>query len=56
MTELKKSNNQLFKELNETKSEIGSMKTKLAVCSSSDYQPGMLSGKCLTEIVIVSYY
>ena len=43
MTELKKSNNQLFKELNETKSEIGSMKTKLAVCSSSDYQPGMLS-------------
>ncbi|KAK9309118.1 hypothetical protein QLX08_001081 [Tetragonisca angustula] len=43
MTELKKSNSQLFKELNETKSEIGSMKAKLAVCSSSDYQPGMLS-------------
>lgn len=43
MTELKKSNNQLFNELNETKSEIGSMKAKLAVCSSSDYQPGMLS-------------
>ncbi|XP_076238514.1 uncharacterized protein LOC143181792 [Calliopsis andreniformis] len=46
MTELKKSNSQLFKELNETKSELGSMKAKLAQCkysSSSDYQPGMLS-------------
>ncbi|XP_017881492.1 uncharacterized protein LOC108625746 isoform X2 [Ceratina calcarata] len=46
MTELKKSNSQLFKELNETKSELGSMKTKLSQCkygSSSDYQPGMLS-------------
>ncbi|OAD61759.1 hypothetical protein WN48_08462 [Eufriesea mexicana] len=46
MTELKKSNSQLFKELNETKSELGSMKVKLAQCkysSSSDYQPGMLS-------------
>lgn len=48
MTELKKSNSQLFKELNETKSELGGMKTKLAQCkysTSSDYQPGMLSGK-----------
>lgn len=48
MTELKKGNSQLFKELNETKSELGSMKAKLAQCkynSSSDYQPGMLSGK-----------
>ncbi|XP_012345543.1 uncharacterized protein LOC100865646 [Apis florea] len=46
MTELKKGNSQLFKELNETKSELGSMKAKLAQCkysSSSDYQPGMLS-------------
>ncbi|CAL7939507.1 unnamed protein product [Xylocopa violacea] len=46
MTELKKSNSQLFKELNETKSELGGMKAKLAQCkysSSSDYQPGMLS-------------
>lgn len=46
MTELKKSNSQLFKELNETKSELGSMKMKLSQCkygSSSDYQPGMLS-------------
>ncbi|XP_076656471.1 uncharacterized protein LOC143361097 isoform X2 [Halictus rubicundus] len=46
MTELKKSNSQLFKELNETKSELGSMKTKFAQCkynTSSDYQPGMLS-------------
>ncbi|XP_029038069.2 uncharacterized protein LOC114873652 isoform X4 [Osmia bicornis bicornis] len=46
MTELKKSNSQLFKELNETKSELGSMKAKLAQCKyngSSDYQPGMLS-------------
>lgn len=48
MTELKKGNSQLFKELNETKSELGSMKAKLAQCKysgSSDYQPGMLSGK-----------
>nr|XP_034184238.1 uncharacterized protein LOC117606194 isoform X4 [Osmia lignaria] len=46
MTELKKSNSQLFKELNETKSELGGMKAKLAQCKysgSSDYQPGMLS-------------
>ncbi|XP_076288894.1 uncharacterized protein LOC143213166 isoform X2 [Lasioglossum baleicum] len=46
MTELKKSNSQLFKELNETKSELGSMKTKFTQCkynTSSDYQPGMLS-------------
>ncbi|XP_078036362.1 uncharacterized protein LOC144469692 isoform X2 [Augochlora pura] len=46
MTELKKSNSQLFKDLNETKSELGSMKTKFAQCkynTSSDYQPGMLS-------------
>ncbi|KOC61229.1 hypothetical protein WH47_06715 [Habropoda laboriosa] len=46
MTELKKSNSQLFKELNETKSELGSMKAKLAQCkysNSTDYQPGMLS-------------
>ncbi|XP_031843072.2 uncharacterized protein LOC116431573 isoform X1 [Nomia melanderi] len=46
MTELKKSNSQLFKELNETKSELGTMKTKFAQCkynTSSDYQPGMLA-------------
>ncbi|XP_076621270.1 uncharacterized protein LOC143341849 isoform X4 [Colletes latitarsis] len=46
MTELKKNSSQLFKELNETKSELGSMKAKLAQCkysTSSDYQPGMLS-------------
>ncbi|XP_053996099.1 uncharacterized protein LOC128885817 isoform X3 [Hylaeus anthracinus] len=46
MTDLKKSNSQLFKELNETKSELGSMKAKLAQCTystCSDYQPGMLS-------------
>lgn len=48
MTELKKCNSQLFKELNETKSNVENIKAKLAQCKHSaltDYQPGMLSGK-----------
>ncbi|XP_029159854.1 general transcriptional corepressor trfA-like [Nylanderia fulva] len=47
MTELKKYNNQLFKELSETKSYVENIKEKLAQCkhnTSTDYQPGMLSG------------
>ncbi|XP_050463295.1 general transcriptional corepressor trfA-like [Cataglyphis hispanica] len=47
MTELKKCNSQLFKELNETKSNVENIKAKLAQCKHSaltDYQPGMLSG------------
>ncbi|XP_011882878.1 PREDICTED: paramyosin [Vollenhovia emeryi] len=46
MTELKKCNSQLFKELSETKSSLESVKAKLAQCKHStpaDYQPGMLS-------------
>lgn len=48
MTELKKCNSQLFKELNETKSNLENVKTKLAQCKHStpvDYKPGMLSGR-----------
>ncbi|XP_029665525.1 uncharacterized protein LOC115236928 [Formica exsecta] len=47
MTELKKCNSQLFKELSETKSNVENIKAKLAQCKYStptDYQPGMLSG------------
>lgn len=47
MTELKKYNNQLFKELSETKSYVENIKEKLAQCkhnTPTDYQPGMLSG------------
>lgn len=47
MTELKKCNSQLFKELSETKSNVENIKAKLAQCKHStptDYQPGMLSG------------
>ncbi|KYM95481.1 hypothetical protein ALC62_13909 [Cyphomyrmex costatus] len=46
MTELKKCNNQLFKELSEAKSNVENVKAKLAQCKHStpaDYQPGMLS-------------
>ncbi|XP_012536969.1 uncharacterized protein LOC105837046 [Monomorium pharaonis] len=46
MTELKKCNGQLFKELSETKSNLENVKAKLAQCKHStpaDYQPGMLS-------------
>ncbi|XP_012226194.2 uncharacterized protein [Linepithema humile] len=46
MTELKKYNSQLFKELNETKSNLENIKAKLAQCkhnTPTDYQPGMLS-------------
>ncbi|KAL6267815.1 hypothetical protein P5V15_000887 [Pogonomyrmex californicus] len=46
MTELKKCNSQLFKELTETKSSLENVKTKLSQCKHStptDYQPGMLS-------------
>ncbi|XP_012057619.1 PREDICTED: LOW QUALITY PROTEIN: uncharacterized protein LOC105620734 [Atta cephalotes] len=46
MTELKKCNNQLFKELSEAKSNVENVKAKLAQCRHStpaDYQPGMLS-------------
>lgn len=48
MTELKKCNSQLFKELSETKSNVENIKAKLAQCKHSiptDYQPGMLSGR-----------
>jgi len=48
MTELKKCNNQLFKELSEAKSNVENVKAKLAQCRHStpaDYQPGMLSGR-----------
>lgn len=48
MTELKKCNSQLFKELSETKSNVENIKAKLAQCKYStptDYQPGMLSGR-----------
>jgi len=48
MTELKKCNSQLFKELSETKSNLENVKAKLAQCKHStpvDYQPGMLSGR-----------
>ncbi|XP_072754136.1 uncharacterized protein [Anoplolepis gracilipes] len=47
MTELKKCNSQLFKELSETKSNVENIKAKLAQCkhnTATDYQPGMLSG------------
>ncbi|XP_018052301.1 PREDICTED: uncharacterized protein LOC108689855 [Atta colombica] len=46
MTELKKCNNQLFKELSEAKSNVENVKAKLTQCRHStpaDYQPGMLS-------------
>ncbi|XP_011694239.1 PREDICTED: uncharacterized protein LOC105453756 [Wasmannia auropunctata] len=46
MTELKKCNGQLFKELSETKSNLETVKSKLAQSKHStpaDYQPGMLS-------------
>ncbi|XP_024878174.1 uncharacterized protein LOC112458658 [Temnothorax curvispinosus] len=46
MTELKKCNSQLFKELSETKSNLENVKAKWAQCKHStpaDYQPGMLS-------------
>ncbi|XP_011634863.1 uncharacterized protein LOC105425691 isoform X2 [Pogonomyrmex barbatus] len=46
MTELKKCNSQLFKELTETKSSLENVKTKLSQCkhnTPTDYQPGMLS-------------
>ncbi|KAL0118559.1 hypothetical protein PUN28_009317 [Cardiocondyla obscurior] len=46
MTELKKCNSQLFKELSETKSNLENVKAKLAQCKHNiptDYQPGMLS-------------
>lgn len=48
MTELKKCNSQLFKELSETKSNLENVKAKLAQCKHNipaDYQPGMLSGR-----------
>lgn len=48
MTELKKYNSQLFKELSETKSNLENIKAKLAQCkhnTPTDYQPGMLSGR-----------
>lgn len=48
MTELKKCNSQLFKELSETKSNLENVKAKTAQCkhsSPADYQPGMLSGR-----------
>lgn len=48
MAELKKSNGQLFKELSEAKFELETMKLKFSEYKhSSDYQPGMLSGKSL---------
>ncbi|EFN83896.1 uncharacterized protein LOC105183769 [Harpegnathos saltator] len=46
ITDLKKYNSQLFKELSVTKSYFESMKAELVQykhCASSDYQPGMLS-------------
>ncbi|XP_020291780.1 uncharacterized protein LOC109858691 isoform X2 [Pseudomyrmex gracilis] len=46
MTELKKCNSLLFKELSETKTNLENVKAKLAYCkynSPTDYQPGMLS-------------
>ncbi|EZA58617.1 hypothetical protein DMN91_008579 [Ooceraea biroi] len=46
ITELKKCNNQLFKELNEVKLNLEDIKVKAAQCKHStpmDYQPGMLS-------------
>lgn len=48
MTELKKGNSQLFKELSETKSNLENVKAKLVQCkynTPADYQPGMLSGR-----------
>lgn len=47
ITDLKRDNSQLFKELNVTKTNLESLTTKLAQCKhcTSDYQPGMLSGR-----------
>lgn len=56
MTDLKKYNSQLFKELNVTKSYVENMTAKLMQCkhcTSSDYQPGMLSGTDNLEYNII---
>ena len=48
MGTLREANSQMFKELHETKSELESIKielTRLKHSGSSDYQPGMLSGR-----------
>lgn len=48
ITDLKKYNSQLFKELSVTKSYFESIKAELVQykhSASSDYQPGMLSGR-----------
>lgn len=58
MTELKKCNSQLFKELSETKSNVENIKAKLAQCKHStptDYQPGMLAGKYNFSNYIYTY-
>lgn len=54
MTALRETNSQMFKELHETKSDLESVKSDLARLkhgASSDYQPGMLSGRgaCLVS-------
>lgn len=61
MTELKKCNSLLFKELSETKTNLENVKTKLAYCkysSPTDYQPGMLSGMCNFKIktIVICYH
>lgn len=50
---MKETESQLFKELHEAKAELESVKTELSQFKqsySSNYQPGMLSGKLLKEI------
>lgn len=47
MTTLREANSQMFEQLNETKLALENVTTELAEIkqnSSSDYQPGMLSG------------
>ena len=49
MTKMKETNNQLFKELHQAKSELETVKTELNQFKQnvpSDYQPGMLTGTC----------
>lgn len=48
MTNLREANSRMFKELHETKLSLDNVKAELSKIknqTSSDYQPGMLSGK-----------
>ena len=58
MTKMKESNSQLFKELQQAKADLDTLKTELNHFKQSvplDYQPGMLSGRLKIKSKLKSY-